>query len=99
MQSLAGQSIFCTTENRELNYPTNVDQNGETYHLEFPKVPKSWLFILMINDLEICGASKWKFVDDTTTAEIVSKDSTSFVQDAVTDVQEWSMANRLTLNA
>ena len=30
---------------------------------------------------------------------IVSKGTTSLVQDAVTDVKEWSTANRLTLNA
>jgi hypothetical protein len=39
----------------------------------------------MINDLDI--------------AEVVSKGTNSLVQDAVTDVEEWSTANRLTLNA
>ena len=57
-----------------------------------------WLFILMINDLDIRDVSKWKFVDDTTAAEVVSKSTNSLVQDAVTDVDEWSTANRLTLN-
>ena len=36
-----------------------------------------WLFILMINDLDICDISKWKFVDDTTATEVVSKRTNS----------------------
>ena len=31
-----------------------------------------WLFCLMINDLDICDISRWKFVDDTTVAEATS---------------------------
>jgi hypothetical protein len=57
-----------------------------------------WLFILMINDLDIRDVLKWKFVDDTTAAEVVRKGTNNLVQDAVTDVEEWSTANRLTLN-
>ena len=53
----------------------------------------------MINDLDIRDVSKWKFLDDTTADEVVSKGTNSLVQDAVTDVEEWSTANRLTLNA
>jgi hypothetical protein len=58
-----------------------------------------WLFIIMINDLDIRDVSKWKFVDDTTAAQVVSQGANSLVQDAVTDVEEWSTASRLTLNA
>ena len=29
-----------------------------------------WLFLLMINDLRMTGVPTWKYVDDTTTAEI-----------------------------
>ena len=32
-----------------------------------------WLFLIMINDLDINNASLWKFVDDTTTSEVVNK--------------------------
>ena len=30
-----------------------------------------WLFILMINDLRVSGFHSWKYVDDTTVAEVV----------------------------
>ena len=58
-----------------------------------------WLFCLMINDLDICDISRWKFVDDTTVAEVVSKDTESRVQVAVDVVGDWSKANGLSLNA
>ena len=58
-----------------------------------------WLFCLMINDLDICDISRWKFVDDTTVAEVVSKDTESRVQVAVDVVEDWSKANGLSLNA
>jgi hypothetical protein len=53
-----------------------------------------WQFILMINDLDIRDVSKWKFFDDTTAAEVVSKGAYNLVQDAVTDVEEWSTTLR-----
>jgi hypothetical protein len=48
----------------------------------------------MINDLDIRDVSKWKFFDDTTAAEVVSKGAYNLVQDAVTDVEEWSTTLR-----
>ena len=39
-----------------------------------------WLFILMINDLNPPSVSSWKYVDDTTLAEVVPKGITSTVQ-------------------
>ena len=53
----------------------------------------------MINNLDICDFSKWKFVDDSTVAEVVSRDTNSLVQVAVTDVEDWLTANGLSLNA
>ena len=35
-----------------------------------------WLFLLMISDLNIGDHGIWKYVDDTTTSEIVLKDGT-----------------------
>ena len=32
-----------------------------------------WLFLIMINDLAVNNALFWKYVDDTTASEIVSK--------------------------
>ena len=42
-----------------------------------------WLFAIMINDLDIPGSDLWKYVDDTTVSETVSKGQESNIQNAV----------------
>ena len=49
-----------------------------------------WLFILMINDLRVSDVHGWKYVDDTTIAEIVRKGGRSNIQNSVDGVQDWS---------
>ena len=56
-----------------------------------------WLFSLMINDLIIDDAHTWKYVDDTTASEIVSKGGTSDAQNIVDQVVTWSSNNRVQL--
>ena len=58
-----------------------------------------WLFLLMINDLRIPGVPTWKYVDDTTIAEIVPRGKDSHAQHAVNYVAEWSSCNLMQLNA
>ena len=58
-----------------------------------------WLFILMINDQNPPSVSSWKYVDDTTLAEIVPKGTTSNNQEAIAEVEPWSTMNKLQLNA
>ena len=58
-----------------------------------------WLFILMIKDLRVSGFHSWKYVDDTTVAEIVSRGESSDIQSAVHAVETWSCDNHMTLNA
>jgi hypothetical protein len=41
----------------------------------------------------------WKYVDDSTTSEIVSKNGTSKAQDLVDEVIYWSDENKMQLNA
>ena len=57
-----------------------------------------WLFILMINDLHPPGSDAWKYVDDTTLAEVVPIGSRSEIHNVVTSVEQWSTQNRLQLN-
>lgn len=57
-----------------------------------------WLFLLMINDLKFVTASKWKYVDDTSVAEIVKKGDCSTIQIEAERVQSWSRENKLQLN-
>ena len=58
-----------------------------------------WLFILMINDLRPSRSDSWKYVDDTTLAEVVPKGGQSGIQAAVDAAEQWSTANKLQLNA
>ena len=58
-----------------------------------------WLFLLMINDLNPSEVHAWKFVDDTTLAEVVPRNGETFIQNAVADVERLSNVNKLQLNA
>ena len=65
----------------------------------FPK--QSWdrgFFLLMNNDLKFVTASNWKYVDDTSVAEIVKKGDCSTIQRDAELVQIWSCENKLQLN-
>jgi hypothetical protein len=59
---------------------------------------RPWHFILMINDLDIENHGIWKYVDDTTTSEIVHKDAASNAQNIGKKVISWSSENRVQLN-
>ena len=52
----------------------------------------------MINDLNPLRVSSWKYVDDTTLAEVVPKGTTSNVLEAIAEVERWSTTNKLQLN-
>ena len=52
----------------------------------------------MINDLDVSGVSLWKYVDDLTVSEIVSKNMTSNIQSIVDDIQSQSESLKFTLN-
>ena len=56
-----------------------------------------WLFILMINDLNLTDFEMWKYIDDTTAAEVISKDSYSSIQTGVNQLEAWSVQNKLQL--
>ena len=50
-----------------------------------------WLFIVMINELDVPTTDLWKYVDDTTISETISKNQDSHIQAAVD-----TLANRVT---
>ena len=53
-----------------------------------------WLFLVMINDLEISSADgNVIFVDDTTSFEIVEKDKSSLMQSMADEASLWSNDN------
>jgi hypothetical protein len=57
-----------------------------------------WLFILMINDLRTPESDCWKYIDNTTISEVVSKGNKSTMQTSVDVVQNWSITNKLQLH-
>lgn len=57
-----------------------------------------WLFVLMINDLEVRDSPIWKFVDDITASETVPKGNVSQIQQEVNEIETWSNNNKLQLN-
>jgi len=61
-----------------------------------------WLFLILKNDLSFNGnfnAQLWKYVDDTTTSEVVAKGGASDAQHFVDCVSQWSLDNRVQLNS
>ena len=57
-----------------------------------------WLFVILINDLEINSTLFWKFVDDTTVSEVIPKGGTSNAQFKANRIVEWSRENRVKLH-
>ena len=57
-----------------------------------------WLFIVMINDLDISNTELWKHVDDTTISEPVPKSASSKIPSAVDSLASSAAANKFQLN-
>ena len=58
-----------------------------------------WLFILMINNLKVDSYLTWKYVDDTTVAEMVPGGDVGTAQRAVSTVASWTIKNNMSLHA
>jgi hypothetical protein len=57
-----------------------------------------WLFVLMIDNIDVTDNELWKFVDDTTTSETVHKTQMSVIQNYVSEIVTKSHENKLQLN-
>ena len=57
-----------------------------------------WLFLIMINDLSVADTTLWKYVDDTTLVESVSKNETSYMQLRVDELVRQSEADGFRLH-
>ena len=53
----------------------------------------------MINDVKVDSYLTWKYLDDTTVAEIVPRGDVGTAQRAVSTVAEWTVKNNMQLNA
>ena len=57
-----------------------------------------WLFLIMINDPSVADKTLWKYVDDTTLVESVSKNGTGYMQLRVDELVRQSEADGFQLN-
>ena len=57
----------------------------------------SWLFLLMVNDLEIRNLPIWKFVEDITASQSVPKNNVRLIQYEVKQIETLSDSNKLQL--
>ena len=86
---------FLTSRKQRVKLSSSCYSDWELMPVGVPQGTKlgPWLFLLMINDLRIPGVPTWKYVDDTTIAEIVLREKVSHAQHAVSYVAEWSSCN------
>lgn len=63
----------------------SASQNGVWPRRRFLKAPKvgPWLLIIIINELDAPAADLWKYLDNTTVSETISKNQDSNIQVAV----------------
>ena len=57
-----------------------------------------WLFVIMVNDLDIPNSEIWRYVDDTSMAESISKGCSSTIQNDVDELINQSVANKFQMN-
>ncbi len=57
-----------------------------------------WLFVLMVDDIDVTNTELWKYVDDTTIAENVAKNQASRIQDDVNELVTKLGENKFQLN-
>ena len=56
------------------------------------------LFLIMVNDLAINHADRWKYVDDTSLSETIVKCRQGNLQSVINDIDQWCTENDMILN-
>ena len=57
-----------------------------------------WLFVVMVNDLDIPTSKLWRYADDTSMAETILKGGSGTIQNNVDDLINQSEANKFQMN-
>ena len=57
-----------------------------------------WLFSILIHDLEVAEIDLWKYVNDTTISETVSKHEATSIQSSVYEIKRKATVNKFQLN-
>ena len=84
--------ISCNSYSNFLEVPAGIPQGTKI---------GPWLFLAMINDLNIPDSPRykiWKFADDTTISETIPRSDKSTLQETILRVAEWSNENSFQLN-
>ena len=92
---------FLMNRKQRVKLPGDIFSEWENVPFGVPQgtILGPWLFLLMINDLNTRHADLWKYVDDTSLAEVVNhRVSSSALQLAANDIECWSETNKLHLN-
>ena len=56
------------------------------------------LFMIMINDFLVDWDDRWKYVDDSTVSETLSRNQDSNFQTILEEITQWCVRNNMSLN-
>jgi hypothetical protein len=91
---------FLTCRNQRVKLSTDCHSELELVPAGVPQGTKlgPWLFVVMVNDLDILTSKLWRYVDDTSMAETILKGGSSTIQNDVDDLINQSEANKFQMN-
>ena len=79
---------FVTHRKQRVKLSQDCFSEWELVPAGVPQGPKLglWLFVIMVNDLDIPNSELWRYVDDTSMAENISKGGSSAIQNDVDEL-------------
>jgi hypothetical protein len=91
---------FLTCRKQRVKLSTDCYSEWELVPAGVPQGTKlgPWLFVVMVNDLDIPTSKLWRYVDDTSMAETILKGGPSTIQNDVDDLINQSEANKFQMN-